>query len=135
MNWFCLYITVAGEFRALSDLQDRQLNAYLPLATRIRTTRGQRREYIEPLMRRYLFVCVDDINSLAKVRSLATVQGVLPHEREPLIVPAYQVNNLKQRQSYGEFRVSDSPAGKRKLRMAKLRSFKELALYMDCDKC
>jgi hypothetical protein len=127
MNWFCLYITIAGEFRTLSDLQARQLNAYLPLETRIRTTRGQRREYQTPLLPRYLFLCLADIDQLWQARSLATVQEVLPHEHEPLAISGYVVDSFKQREAAGEFRFRETITGRRRQRKI-LRSFEDLVI-------
>ena len=126
MNWFCLYSTIAGEFRALADLEARQFIAYLPLATRIRTARGQRQERQMPLLSRYLFICLGDANELCAVRSLATVQEVLPHENEPIAIPEHEIDRLKQREAAGEFRFENTATAKKRERVI-LRSLADLA--------
>lgn len=130
MNWYILVSTIAGEFRALADLQSRKFDAYLPLQTRIRTIRGQKRPYDSPLLPRYLFVCVDDADSLGEVRSLATVQEVLPHEHAPIPIPAHEIDSWKRRQEAGEFRFRETVTGRKKHRKI-LRAFQELVVLRE----
>jgi len=129
-NWFCIYSTVAGEFRALADLEARNIPAYLPLATKIRHIRGQRRERQTPLLPRYLFICLEDFNRLGEIRDLATVSEILPHDFEPQAISSTEIVKLQEREASGEF-IFKPTATDRRRRHQILRSFKELAVAVD----
>ena len=127
MNWFCLYSTIAGEFRALADLQSRKFIAYLPLATRIRTARGQRQEHKTPLLSRYLFICLSDFNRLGELLEIPTISEILPHEFEPIPVPAVEIGKLMQREANGEFKFKETVTDRKRQRKI-LRRFEDLVI-------
>jgi hypothetical protein len=127
MNWFCLYSTIAGEFRALADLQSRKFVAYLPLATRIRTARGQRQELQVPLLPRYLFVFVRDFNRLGELLEISTIFEILPHQFDPIPVPTVEIEWLKQREEAGEFRFKETVTSRKRERRI-LRRLEDLVI-------
>jgi hypothetical protein len=103
MGWYCIFSAVGCEARVLAGLQQRKFLAYLPIMVMCRRVRGRLVECRAPLLGRYLFACPDCLERLAQIRAVPGVQEILPHEHEPQVIPAGEVERMMAREEAGEF--------------------------------
>lgn len=129
MSWFCVYTAIASEFKAMAGLKAHDFQCYLPLLSRRRQISGRVVTRTSPLLARYIFVCIPR-EDLAAVHTIRGVQEVLPHELEPIAVPACDIERLQERERNGEFVFRDTARDQRRLRKI-LKSFRELAILSE----
>ena len=59
-KWYALYTRSRSEKKVLIELQYAQIEAYLPLVTRLKMWSDRKKKVEEPLFRSYIFVYIDE---------------------------------------------------------------------------
>ncbi len=93
-HWYAVYVRPKHEKKALALLEQKGIEAYLPLRKEIRQWADRKKEVHEPLIRGYLFVQID----IRKYYDVLVVPGVISFvifDQQPAVIPDYQIEDLK----------------------------------------
>ena len=97
MKWYVIRTKPRQELRALVNLKNQDICAYLPQLTLQKVRRGKRTAVTEPLFPGYIFAQLDDYaGRFHKVRSTFGVQRLLMFGEQPATVPDALIDELKQ---------------------------------------
>ena len=94
-HWHALYVRSRSERKVLSQLEEKGIEAYLPLITRIKQWSDRKKKVEEPLFKSYVFVH----NSLRQHYDVLNVYGVVrfvTFEHKAVIVPDNQIVAIKK---------------------------------------
>ena len=94
-HWFALYVRPRSEKKVLSQLEEKGIEAYLPLVTKMKQWSDRRKKVEEPLFKSYVFV-----HSNAKEHvAVLNVYGVIKYvtfERKAVVVPDNEILAIKK---------------------------------------
>ena len=93
-NWHALYVRSRSEKKVLSQLEDRGIQAYLPLISVVKQWSDRRVKVEEPLFKSYVFVCSSDKDYIPILNIYGVVRFVT-FEREAVIVPENEIVAIK----------------------------------------
>jgi len=97
MKWYVIRTKPRQEQRALVNLENQDITAYLPQLTLQKVRRGKRVPVTEPLFPGYVFAQLDDYaGRFHKIRSTFGVQKMLTFGEQPATVPDALIDELKQ---------------------------------------
>jgi transcriptional antiterminator RfaH len=120
--WYLVYTKPRQEEVALTNLVRQGYGAYLPRVRQVRRRQGRRREVVEPLFPRYLFIHLDaGTDNWGPIRSTVGVASLVRFGQEPGRVPDSLVEFLrKQEDAEGlhEWAVSDELTPGARVRVA-----------------
>jgi len=94
MNWYVIYVRGRYEKKVLALLKSRQVECFLPLTREVRQWTDRKKVIEEPLIRGYLFVRIDYRNYYG-ILQLPGVLNFVCFEKQPAVVPDYQIEDLK----------------------------------------
>jgi transcriptional antiterminator RfaH len=77
MNWKALYVNSRSEKKVMASLQERNLNAYIPLKTELKQWSDRKKKVITPLISGYVFVKT----SVKERDEVFKVNGVIQYVR------------------------------------------------------
>jgi transcription antitermination factor NusG len=92
--WHALYVRSRSEKKVLSQLEDRGIQAYLPLISVVKQWSDRRVKVEEPLFKSYVFVCSSDKDYIPILNIYGVVRFVT-FEREAVIVPENEIIAIK----------------------------------------
>jgi transcription antitermination factor NusG len=93
--WHALYVRSRAEKKVFDQLQDKGIESYLPMLTRIKQWSDRKKKVEEPLFRSYVFVR----NNERQHYDVLGVYGVVrfvTFEHKPVIVPDKQIIAIKK---------------------------------------
>lgn len=93
--WHALYVRSRAEKKVLAQLEDKGIQAYLPLIAQVKQWSDRRKKVEEPLFKSYVFVYSSEKEHL----SILNVYGVLrfvTFEHKAVIVPENQILAIKR---------------------------------------
>lgn len=94
-HWHALYVRSRAERKVLYQLEEKGIEAYLPMITRIKQWSDRKKKVEEPLFKSYVFVH----NSLRQHYDVLSVYGVVrfvTFEHEAVVVPDKQIIAIKK---------------------------------------
>ena len=94
-HWHALYVRSRSERKVLAQLNEKGIEAYLPLITRIKQWSDRKKKIEEPLFKSYVFVH----NSLRQHYDVLNVYGVVrfvTFEHKAVVVPDNQIIAIKK---------------------------------------
>lgn len=94
-HWHALYVRSRSERKVLAQLNEKGIEAYLPLITRIKQWSDRKKKIEEPLFKSYVFVH----NSLRQHYDVLNVYGVVrfvTFEHKAVVVPDNQIVAIKK---------------------------------------
>lgn len=113
-QWYVLYVNVRHEKKVFEKLQEKKIESYLPLVTRMKQWSDRMKRVEEPLFTGYVFVKLLEheldkplyvsgvLNYLAFGKQKAIVKQSEIDNLQYLISNGYQLNGLKQDIQVGE---------------------------------
>ena len=93
-NWYAVYTKVNGEKKIRAQLEEQNIQCYLPLKRTLRQWSDRKKWIEEPLFRSYIFVKVSHIEFFNVLDIPGTVCYVSFGGRAQSI-PEYQIDNIK----------------------------------------
>ncbi len=93
-SWFALYTKPRCEFKASKELQEIEVDHYLPSVTIIKQWSDRKKKIKEPLLRGYIFIYADERERMISLERESIVRCIFDHGR-PAKIPEWQINNLK----------------------------------------
>ena len=98
--WYLIYTKPAREDLAALQLERQDYEVYLPKLKVYRRRGGRRRQVIEPLFPRYLFIRLSDTtDNWGPIRSTIGVSGLVRFGMRAARIPGDLVSALRQRES------------------------------------
>lgn len=94
-HWYALYVRPRFEKKVLLQLEEKGIEAYLPLITNVKQWSDRRKKIEEPLFKSYVFVH----SNVKEHLPILTVYGVLrfvTFERKAVVVPDNQIVAIKK---------------------------------------
>ena len=103
-KWYVVYTNIKCEFRAEKGLIAKGYDVFLPRAKCWIRHARQKKERVQPLLPRYLFVGFDiNIMPWYEIRNTDGVEGVLSNNSIPVAVPAAAIEDLRAMEEIGVF--------------------------------
>lgn len=93
--WHALYVRSRFEKKVLSQLEQMDIQAYLPLVTVVKQWSDRRKKVEEPLFKSYVFVYSCDKQYIPILNVYGVVKFVT-FEREAVVVPENQILAIKK---------------------------------------
>lgn len=95
-KWYVVRAKPRQELRALANLQNQQIEAFMPQIKVTKLRRGKRTQTVEPMFPGYLFIELDHYQTAYyKVRSTYGVAKILTFGEQPAIVPPALIEELQ----------------------------------------
>ena len=100
-QWYLASTKVKDEIRALTNLENQDINAYIPTRTIEKIKRGKKALQSEILFPGYIFIQLDfESNNFSKVRSTRGIRDWIRFNSYPAKVEDELIQNLRSYQSY-----------------------------------
>ncbi len=93
-SWFALYTKPRCEFKAAGELEELNIEFYLPSITKLKQWSDRKKKVTEPLLRGYIFIFADEKERMFSLECESIVRCIFDHGR-PAKIPDWQINNLK----------------------------------------
>ncbi|MBZ0177943.1 MAG: UpxY family transcription antiterminator [Melioribacteraceae bacterium] len=93
-HWYALYTKPRSEYKALSDLREKEIETYLPEITTIKQWSDRKKKVTEPLFRGYIFIFADEMERYSSLQSSSIVKTIC-FAGKPAVIPNEQIENLK----------------------------------------
>ncbi len=93
-KWYAVYTRSRAEKKVAAELEENNIEVYLPLYKTIRQWSDRKKKVDLPLIRGYLFVHIKDREYFEVLK----IQGVVTFVKflgKPTSIPAWQIQNLK----------------------------------------
>ena len=107
MLWFVLTVRHLFEFEAARSLTQRGFQVYVPIKQKLQAVSRyvHRKKLVDyPLMTGYVFLVATDLETeWYQVLQAHHVRRVIAFENKPIKIPLSEMNDLKQRETDGEF--------------------------------
>lgn len=108
-QWYVVRAKPRQEQRALANLRNQQLEAFMPECTVTKIRRGKRTQVVEPMFPGYVFVELDQYASMYhKVKHTFGVAKILTFGEQPAIVPDGLIKELRQITASNTQQVSEN---------------------------
>jgi len=91
--WYAIYVRSKGEKKVLVELEYLDIEAYLPLITRLKQWSDRKKKVEEPLFRSYVFVHIHEAQFFT-VKSVPGVVKYISFEGKPAIIPDQQIEAI-----------------------------------------
>lgn len=95
-EWFAIYVRSRSEKKVLKQLEEKGIESFLPLITRVRQWSDRKKKVEEPLFRSYLFVNIDFVKQRDNILGIYGVVKFIEFEKIPVVVPLNQINAIRQ---------------------------------------
>lgn len=92
--WYALYTRANGEKKVLAEIEEMNIEAYLPLTKTLRQWSDRKKWVEEPLFRCYVFVRVSFIEFF-NVLNVPGVVNYISFGGKPQAIPDYQIENIR----------------------------------------
>lgn len=93
-NWFAVYVRSRAEKKAFLELQYAEIEAFLPLVTKVKQWSDRKRKVEEPLFRSYVFVHISE-KDFFKVMTIPHIIKFVSFEGKPVQIPLKQIEAIR----------------------------------------
>ncbi|MDP4172682.1 MAG: UpxY family transcription antiterminator [Bacteroidota bacterium] len=93
-NWFALYTKPKHEFKAAEQLNDIEIEYYLPTIIKIKQWSDRKKKVTEPLIHGYIFIKANEKERILALQQNSMVRCVT-FNGKPASIPDWQIENLK----------------------------------------
>ncbi len=97
--WFVLCTKPRAEFKAAKQLQELNINYYLPTITRVKKWSDRKKKIEEPVIRGYIFIYGNEKQRLLALEQYC-ITKCLHENGRPAIIPEWQIQSLKNMLNY-----------------------------------
>ena len=94
-KWFALYTKPRQEFKAVINLEAKSIEYYLPTITIKKQWKDRKKKILEPIMRGYIFIHVNEKERLISLQNSSIVRTVC-FQGKPAVIPEWEIENLKK---------------------------------------
>ena len=94
-EWYAVYTKTNGEKKILKNLQNENIECYLPLSKKLKQWSDRKKWVEEPFFRNYLFVKVGR-QEFFNVLSIPGVVSYVSFGGQPQRIPSEQISNIKK---------------------------------------
>ena len=94
-SWFALYTKPRSEFKAAEQIDEVNVQLYLPTITRIKQWSDRKKKITEPLIRGYIFIYANEKERVISLERPSIVKCIFDQGR-PAKIPEWQIENLKR---------------------------------------
>lgn len=94
-NWYVLYTKPRHEFKAALQLEEGNIQYYLPTVTRLKQWSDRKKKVTEPILFGYIFIYGTEKDRLLALEKESLIRSIF-FEGKPAIVPEWQIDNLKK---------------------------------------
>ena len=91
--WYAMYTKPRHEFKAVLQLDDNNIEHFLPTITRLKQWSDRKKKITEPLFRGYIFIYGTEKDRLNALQQTAIVRSII-FNGEPATIPDWQIENL-----------------------------------------
>lgn len=95
LPWYALYVHSRAEKKVYERLKEMDLEAYLPLVTKMKQWSDRMKKVEEPLFKSYLFVRSDEKRHY-EILAIPGVTKFVCFEHKAVVVPENQINAVKK---------------------------------------
>ena len=95
MSWYALYTRPRHEKKVFDQLQEKRIEAFLPLTKELRQWKDRRRWVETPLFTGYVFINIDLRFRLEALQTYGVVR-LVSFGGEPVAIPDWQILQLQQ---------------------------------------
>jgi transcription antitermination factor NusG len=94
-NWYALYLRSRFEKKVFKDLQEKNVESFLPLIEEVHVWSDRKRKVQEPLFRGYVFVKTDlqDRYTILEINGVVRFVGI---REKPSLIPEEQIEWLRR---------------------------------------
>lgn len=94
-HWYALYTRSRQEKKVFQDLTEQDIEAYLPLETKIRQWSDRKKKVQEPMIRSYVFVKTSELEYYNVLNTTGAVRYVT-FEGKAAVIPEWQIDVMKK---------------------------------------
>ena len=94
-NWYAVYTRPRSEKRVYEQLNDKNVETFLPLVTRTRQWKDRKKKVDMPLFNSYLFVRIDYKDRFPVLQTSGVVK-IVTFNGVPAVVPDWQIESLRR---------------------------------------
>lgn len=94
-KWFVLYTKPRSEFKALEQLNEIEIETYLPTITITRQWKDRKKKIEEALFKSYIFIFCEEADRSRAITRDAIVKSLFFGDR-PAVVPQKEIDGLKK---------------------------------------
>lgn len=94
-HWYALYVRSRSEKKVLMQLEEQDIEAFLPLVTRLKQWSDRKKKVEEPLFKSYVFVHSNEKEHYPVLNVYGVVKFVT-FEHKPVVVPDNQIIAIKR---------------------------------------
>ena len=93
--WFAMYTKPRHEFKAATQLEDNDIEYFLPTITKLKQWSDRKKKVTEPLFRGYIFIYGNEKDRLNALQQTAIVRSII-FNGKPATIPDWQIENLQK---------------------------------------
>lgn len=93
--WYALYTKPRHEFKVEDNLNQLEIENYLPKVTRLKQWSDRKKRVVEPILRGYVFIYADEKERL-KALNIFSVIKCVSEGGSPAKIPSWQIENLQR---------------------------------------
>ena len=105
-KWFAVYVKSRSEKKVFKLLDDKDIESFLPLVTKIKQWSDRKKKVEEPLFRSYIFVHIT-LKDYYNVLQVPGVVKFITFEKQAIPVPENQIAAIKEYISDNDFHKID----------------------------
>lgn len=94
-RWCVLYTKPRSEFKALEQLEESNIEVYLPTITITRQWKDRKKKVVEALFKSYIFIYADETERYIALAKDAVVKTIF-FNGKPAVVSQKEIDNLKK---------------------------------------
>ena len=95
MKWYALYTRPRHEKKVYEELQEKKIEAFLPLVERVRQWKDRKKRVMMPLFNSYVFVHIELKDRFAALQTKGVVRMV-SFGGVPAAIPDWQIEQLRR---------------------------------------
>jgi len=94
-KWFALYTKPRHEFKALEQLEEIEIETYLPTITVTKQWSDRKKKVTEPLFKSYIFICSTELERNNALTREAIIKTIF-FSGKPAVIPEQEMESIKK---------------------------------------
>lgn len=94
-NWFALYTKPRQEFKALEQLNEIDVETYLPTITVTKQWSDRKKKIIEPLFKSYIFIYSNEMERNSSITRESVIKTIY-FNGKPAVIPEIEMASIKR---------------------------------------
>ncbi|MCF6269507.1 MAG: UpxY family transcription antiterminator [Melioribacteraceae bacterium] len=94
-KWFALYTKPRHEFKALAQLNEIEVEAYLPTITVTKQWSDRKKKVTEPLFKSYIFIFANEVERNRAVTREAVIKTIY-FDGKPAVIPDQEMDSIRK---------------------------------------